>query len=176
MSPRRGRFIKYLVLFLVVLVLPWLISDATGYGKAWFCRLLCPAGTLEAGIFNLLWRPELRPLVGVLFYFKLGLLFFILGASMVYLRFFCVVLCPLGALYGLLQRVGVLRLEFHAEECLDCRACERVCPMGLRIPEELDSAECIRCLNCLKVCPSRGIRLEGPGISFAPVDRQTRSG
>ncbi len=156
--PHALRKVKFLVLLFMVILLPLLLVDALGYGKVWFCRLLCPAGTLEAGVFNLFLRPELRSLVAGLFYFKLALLFLILLLCLVYLRFFCVVLCPLGALYGLFNRWGLFRLSLRDEECLRCGLCEKVCPMELRIPQEMNGTECIRCLHCLDVCPSKGIR------------------
>jgi len=173
--PRRIRWVKYALLFSLVLFLPLTLTDITGYGKAWFCRLLCPAGTLEAGIFNLLLRPELRSLVGFLFYFKVFILALIIFLCLIYFRFFCVVLCPLGAFYGLWQRISLIRLHWEAQNCFDCRVCEEVCPVGLKIPEELNSAECIRCLQCLKACPSGGIRLEGPLNFIRQVDQPQRS-
>ncbi len=150
---------KYLVLLLLVILLPLLLVDTLGYGKVWFCRLLCPAGTLEAGVFNLALRPELRALVRGLFFLKLGLLGLILFLCLVYFRFFCAVLCPLGAIYGLFNRLGFLKLLWQDDGCLRCGVCEKVCPMGLSIPQELNSPECIRCLHCLSACPNRVIRL-----------------
>ncbi len=173
--PRRIRWIKYALLFLLVFFLPLALTDITGYGKAWFCRLFCPAGTLEAGIFNLLLRPELRSLVGLLFYFKVFILALIIFLCLIFFRFFCVVLCPLGAFYGLWQRISLIRLHWEAQNCFDCHVCEDVCPVGLKIPEELNSAECIRCLQCLKACPSGGIRLEGPLNFIRQVDQPQRS-
>ncbi len=159
--PKGLRPIKYILLFFLVFIFPLTFVDITGYGKAWFCRLLCPAGTLEAGIFNLILRKGLRALIGTIFYFKLFILVTILLFCMVYLRFFCVVFCPLGAFYGLWQRFGVIRLIWEEKGCLNCKVCEEICPIGLKIPQELDSRECIRCLKCLRACPSHVIRLEG---------------
>lgn len=168
--PKAMRYIKLLVLFLLVLLLPWLLVDSLGQGKVWFCRLLCPAGTLEAGVFNLALRPELRSLVGQLFYWKLALLLVLIVLSVLFFRFFCVVLCPLGALYGFFNRRGLVRLSWETSACLQCRACENVCPLGLRLPEELNSMECIRCLQCLKVCPINGIQLIPSGSNSSEID------
>lgn len=173
--PRRIRWVKYALLFSLVFFLPLALTDITGSGKTWFCRLLCPAGTLEAGIFNLLLRPELKSLVGLLFYFKVFILALIIFLCLIYFRFFCVVLCPLGAFYGLWQRISLIKLHWEAQNCFDCRMCEEVCPVGLKIPEELNSAECIRCLQCLKACPSGGLRLEGPLNFIRQVDQPQRS-
>ena len=42
------RWGKYAVLLILVIILPlWLVDAATGLGHPWFCKLLCPAGTLE---------------------------------------------------------------------------------------------------------------------------------
>ncbi len=175
-APHWPRPLKYFLLFSLVFLLPVAWVDITGYGKEWFCRLLCPAGTLEAGVLNLWLRPSLRSLVGTLFYLKLALALLIVLLCVIYLRLFCALFCPLGALYGLLQRFGIFRLHLAIEDCLSCGACTRVCPLDLKIPEELDGPECIRCLNCLKVCPTRGIRLEGPLSPLLPVDQRRRSG
>ncbi len=160
-TPKSFRPIKYILLFFLIFVFPLSFIDATGYGKAWFCRFLCPAGTFEAGIFNLALHPGLRTLIGIIFYFKLFILAMILILCMIYLRFFCVVFCPLGAFYGLWQRFGLIKLKWEVKRCLDCKICEEICPIGLKIPQELDSKECIRCLKCLRICPAHAIYLKG---------------
>ena len=53
--PRPLGYLRYVVLGLLVLILPLLVVDAAGFGIPWFCKWLCPAGTLQAGL----------PLVGV---------------------------------------------------------------------------------------------------------------
>ena len=50
---------KYLCLVLLVIVLPLTLVDSFGLGRPWFCKAVCPAGTLEAGIPMLLLMPEL---------------------------------------------------------------------------------------------------------------------
>jgi polyferredoxin len=145
--------------FFLVLILPLSLVDELGMGHVWFCRLLCPAGTLEAGLFNLVLKPELRTLISELFLSKLALLLAVLFLCWLSFRFFCLCLCPLGAFYGFFNRISLFRLKWEARDCLDCRVCEKICPQGLKLPEELNSAECIRCLNCLKVCPISGIQL-----------------
>src|SRR5690554_3021803 len=44
------RFGKYLVLAFLILLLPFLAADSYGSTIPYFCKYLCPAGTLEAGI------------------------------------------------------------------------------------------------------------------------------
>ncbi|MBP8815672.1 MAG: 4Fe-4S binding protein, partial [Desulfobulbus sp.] len=65
---------KYLCLVLLVIVLPLTLVDSFGLGRPWFCKAVCPAGTLEAGIPMLLLMPELRTLTGWLFAGKLAVL------------------------------------------------------------------------------------------------------
>jgi NAD-dependent dihydropyrimidine dehydrogenase PreA subunit len=55
----------------------------------------------------------------------------------------------------------------NEEKCVDCGACNRVCPMETRshrgrfgVYEEA-SEECISCLECREKCPTSAIRLWG---------------
>ncbi len=157
---RRWRFIKVGLFFLLVVTLPFLWKGETGYGEVWFCKIFCPAGTLEAGLPHLLLEPSLRSLVGLLFYWKLFLLGIFIAGSILYLRFFCKLFCPLGWIYGHFNRLGLLRLRWEEASCIRCGLCEEVCPMELKIPRELNSGECIRCLNCMNGCPTKSIRLQ----------------
>ena len=172
--PRSLRKVKIgLLVFLVFLGPLWWIGEI-GYGEVWFCKIFCPAGTLEAGLFNLLLDPSLRGLIGVVFYWKLGLLVLILGGAVLYFRFFCKLFCPLGWLYGLFNRIGLFRLRWQESRCIQCGLCERLCPMELKIPKELNSGECIRCLTCLNACPTRSIALQtsltlDPKLDFIPL-------
>ncbi len=168
--PKPTRYVKYVLLFLLVLFLPLWLKGPSGYGEVWFCRLVCPAGTLEAGLFNLALRPELRTLVHFFFYWKVLLLGVILVLCVFFFRFFCVVLCPLGAIYGLFNRFGFFRLSWRGKDCLDCGLCRQICPLHLKIPEEINGCECIRCLNCLKVCPPRVIELNFSLTPKGPID------
>ncbi len=177
--PHPLRYVKFLLLVVLVFLLPVLITGPSGYGEVWFCRLVCPAGTLEAGLFNLALRPELRTLVKVLFYWKVLLLGLILLFSVCFFRFFCVVLCPLGALYGLFNRFSLFKLSWRGEDCLDCGVCREICPMKVQIPAEINGIECIRCLNCIKACPTRVIELNfslTPKEAFDSLKASDKSG
>lgn len=160
------RWGKYLCLVLLVIVLPLVAVDSLGLGQPWFCKYLCPAGTLEAGLPMLALDPDLRTLIGWLFLSKLGVLLMVLVGSAVVNRFFCRTLCPLGAFYGLFNGKSLMRLKFHADACTKCGACHSVCPVDLRFNKTPQSPECIGCLRCLTHgCHSQAIRLDVAGLT-----------
>ncbi len=72
--PHFMTYFRYAVLVTMVVALPLLIVDQFGYGETWFCKWICPAGTFEAGIPLILIKADLRPLVGFMYYWKVGLL------------------------------------------------------------------------------------------------------
>ncbi len=157
---RAQRYLKHLFLILLVFLFPALFIKEIGYGILWFCKYICPAGTLEAGYFNLLLQPGLTQKIGLVFAWKSLLLLVILLLCIMEIRFFCKNLCPLGLIYGIFNKFSLFRLSWVKTQCTGCTLCEKVCPMGLTIPKELNSLECIRCLNCLEVCPTKAIHLE----------------
>lgn len=146
--------LKYLALPLVVL-LPVLLVDAYGFGGPYFCQYICPAGTLTAGIPLVLTGRDLWPLVGLVFWWKIFLLLVVLVAAVFIYRPFCRILCPLGAFWGLFNRVALFRLTL-AGACSACDRCAKACPVGLSLPEARNSAECIRCMACVGSC-SHGV-------------------
>ncbi len=131
------------------------LVSAGGIGEPYFCKFLCPAGTLEAGLTLGLLRPELRSLLGFLFLWKAVLLALFLVAMVFIYRPFCRVACPLGAFYGLFNCFSLWRLEVAAG-CDHCGRCRHSCPLGIQVDVAPNSAECIRCLACRDACP-RGL-------------------
>ena len=157
------RYLKYVVLIFLVLLLPALIRDEFGFGNTWFCKYLCPAGTLGGGIPLLLKNEGLRQSIGVLFHWKLFVLVMILLLSMFIYRPFCKYLCPLGAFYALFNRFSLYRLTVDKEQCVDCKACEKACKMGVEVTKNINSPECIRCGACMDACPKGCIHREKKG-------------
>ncbi|HNY00868.1 MAG TPA: 4Fe-4S binding protein [Oscillospiraceae bacterium] len=154
---RPARYLKYAVLLFLVVALPLLVRGPYGVGEPWFCKYLCPAGTLEGGIPLILANPGLRAMVGFLFSWKMAILIAILVLSVLLYRPFCKYLCPLGAAYGLLNKCSFYRMSVDKSRCTRCGACERSCKMGVEVLKNINSTECIRCGACKNACPTGAI-------------------
>lgn len=151
--------IKYVVLVVFVIVLPVAVTDYMGMGKPAFCQYICPAGTLEGGVFLLAAHESLRRTVGALFTLKAAILAVTLIGCVLIYRFFCRTLCPLGAIYGLFNRISIYHLEVDGDKCVKCGKCSRVCGMEVDPVRTPGSAECIRCGACADACPVGAIHL-----------------
>ena len=84
-------------------------------------------------------------------------LFGLVAANLIYPRFFCRVLCPLGALMGLLARLGWWRIERNEQRCIDCGQCRRNCEGACDPDTRLRRAECFVCFNCIEDCPTAAL-------------------
>ena len=159
-SDRIFRYLKYVILVVFVFGLPLLLSDKYGTSSPYFCKWLCPAGTLEGGFPLLAANESLRSAVGGLFTWKVFVLIAVLLLCMFIERPFCKYLCPLGAVYGVFNRFSFFRTEIDKSKCTACHRCERVCPMQVEVLKDPNSAECIRCGKCGSFCPESAIKLE----------------
>ena len=154
---RPARYLKYIVFWIMVVLLPAFALTKTGITPPYFCEYLCPAGTLGGGIPLMLTNPQLRALAGALFQWKILVLLLILAASIRINRPFCRYLCPLGAFYALFNRFSFYQMHYNAEKCTGCKQCERICPMAVEVTKNCNNAECIRCGKCKEVCPTQAI-------------------
>lgn len=170
MLDQRLRYLKYFILLFFVIAAPVLLTNAFGMGSPYFCKYICPAGTLEGGVPLVIFNPALRRAIGSLFYWKVGILIFIaIGSCFIY-RPFCKYICPLGAFYAAFHRFSLYQIKIDRSKCIKCGMCERVCKMQVRLTENKNLAECIRCGECKAICPQNAVRfgcLESAPISFA---------
>ena len=162
--PRFLSYFKYLFLAVTVVLLPILVVDDFGYGQTWFCKWICPAGTLEAGIPMIALDENLRGLIGFQFGLKTSLLAIFLGWMVLSRRPFCRTVCPLGAIFSFFNKISIFQLVFDEDKCIRCNACYRVCPTALKVYEYANSPDCIRCLKCIKACKEDAVDYKLAGL------------
>ncbi|ADV61227.1 4Fe-4S ferredoxin iron-sulfur binding domain protein [Isosphaera pallida ATCC 43644] len=68
-------------------------------------------------------------------------------------RFFCRVLCPLGALLGVFSKFALWRIDRDPVRCTDCDLCLKSCEGASDPHKDLRKSECFVCLNCIEDCP-----------------------
>lgn len=151
------RRLKYVILVVFVILLPLFLVDVLGQGAPYFCKLLCPVGTLEGGIPLVLLNKSMHSALGWLYVWKNALLLLTVLAAIVIYRPFCKYICPLGAVYAAFQPISVFRYRVDAEKCVSCGACAKACEMGCDPTKNANDRECIRCGLCKQVCPTGAI-------------------
>lgn len=151
------RKLKYVILLVFVLLMPLFLVDLLGQGAPYFCKLICPVGTLEGGIPLVLLSKGLRSTIGWLYTWKVALLVVLLLLSVLIYRPFCKYICPLGAIYSVFNPISLLRYRVDADKCTHCGACARSCGMGCDPVQKPNDPECIRCGKCKSVCPTGAI-------------------
>lgn len=156
------KYLKYVILVGFVIVLPLTVLDIVGQGQPWFCKYICPSGTLFAGIPLIASNPPLRAALGWLFTWKAAILVVLLVLSVAVYRPFCRYLCPLGAIYGFFNPIALYRFRIDAEKCTQCGACRQACKLDISVWQTPNSMECIRCGDCRRACPHGAIDTANP--------------
>ena len=153
------RGIRFLILAVFIIILPMFIIDITGLGKPWFCKYICPVGTLEGGIPLVLMNESLRSAIGFLFKWKVAILIAILFFSIIIYRPFCRYICPLGAIYGIFNKISFVRYRVDKSKCTKCGLCQKKCELNIKVYENPNSMDCIRCGKCMESCPVKAIKM-----------------
>lgn len=136
-----------------------LLSSAL-FGFPVFC-LVCPIGLIFATFFAVIRLFHFNePTLSVIVFPLIVVIEFIL------LRKWCGVICPVGALLGLIGRFNkILRPRINPASCLvtsrglRCFACKRVCPEGIDLHRnKAGTSMCSKCRDCADICPAKAIR------------------
>ncbi len=151
------KWLKYGILLVFVILLPILTVNEFGLSTPYFCKYICPAGTLEGGVPLLLANKPLRSAVGLLFTWKMAILIVVIVASILIFRPFCRYLCPLGAFYSLFNPISFYRYSVDQTKCTRCGWCAKACKMDIDVFQTPNALECIRCGECVKACPEQAI-------------------
>ncbi len=151
------KYLKYVILVGFVIILPLIVLDIVGQGSPWFCKYICPSGTLFAGIPLIASNSMLQSALGWLFTWKMTILIVLVILSIIVFRPFCKYLCPLGAIYGLFNPVALYRFKISDDKCTKCGACQKACPVDIPVYITPNSPECIRCGKCKSACPHNAI-------------------
>ena len=133
-GPFRGdkllRKLKYVILVVFVILLPMFLVDVMGQGAPYFCKLICPVGTLEGGIPLALMNKSMHSVLGWLYAWKNVLLVATILLSIIIYRPFCKYICPLGAIYSVFNPISVFKYRVDESKCVSCGACSKSCKMG----------------------------------------------
>lgn len=143
--------LKYVILVVFVVIIP-LTMSAPG-----FCKYICPAGTLEAGVPLVSSNQRLKSLTGFLFNWKIGVMITILVMAVFVFRGFCRFLCPLGAFYGLFNKISVFGFVIDKDKCTGCNACTITCKLDVK---KVGDMECVQCGECISHCKENAIKFK----------------
>jgi polyferredoxin len=143
---RYGYFITYIVLL-----------PALGFSACTLCNFITLPRLFEAFSGDLRGIAYLISTIGAV---NLGLLI-LLGFFAKLGRGYCQFLCPIGALDGLVNRIGaklpfVRRIRVERSRCTGCRECAEVCICGaVRMVDRVavvDQLSCMSCRECVVTC------------------------
>ena len=87
-------------------------------------------------------------------------------------RAFCKLLCPVAVPLKLTSPFALMKIGGDGSQCNGCGACEKTCPMGVKVSTYLRddkrvlSSECILCQLCVSTCAR-----QVPRITFG-LDRE----
>ena len=147
-------YLKYFILVIFVLLIPLYYIIVHTEAVPAFCKFICPAGTMEAGIPLVFANNELKGTIGNLFLLKMSLLIVtVISVTFIY-RAFCRFICPLGAIYSLFNKMSIFGICVDMEKCTRCNKCISTCKMDVK---KVGDHECIQCGECKKVCESEAI-------------------
>jgi len=141
--------LRYVVLIGTVLAIPYFFGE----GHPLFVCRVCPAGGLEAAVptmagqafagENIVWPNALKLTIVALFVIAV---FFVK-------RPWCRILCPLGAIFSLFNRVSAFFLRLNPDKCTDCERCHKLCEFGIEPEKSPNDLRCVRCLECTNCGP-----------------------
>jgi len=86
-------------------------------------------------------------------------------------RWFCVFICPIGAMFALLNKISFFRIKMDKKKCIKCNDCVQECRMYALTPKMVENfkspnEDCIRCGRCIEICPEDAMDIYWAGTSI----------
>ncbi len=152
-------YLKYVILVVFVFIIPIAYAFKDTPFPA-FCKFICPAGTIEGGLGLLANKVNASyfSMLGPIFTWKFLVMVSIVVSCVFIFRMFCRFICPLGALYGLFNKISVFGVKVDSSKCINCNLCVKKCQMDIK---HVGDQECISCGECIPVCPTNAIAFKG---------------
>ena len=153
---RRQNIIKYFIW------VPWILAILFGFISAGGLRQINLIYYTDYGI-------SVSAPPAYIIYFLVVFLIVILSLTLGK-RSFCHCICwispfmVIGSLIKEKLHFPSLHLWAKKDECISCKACDKICPMSLPVNEMVQnnhmfSSECILCANCVDSCPKNIIHI-----------------
>ena len=157
-------YLKYVILVFFVFIIPITYAFKDTPLPA-FCKYICPAGTIEGGLILLSNQVNASyfSMLGPIFTWKFLMMVSIVVGSVFAFRLFCRFLCPLGALYGLFNKISFFGVKVNMDKCTRCNLCVSHCKLDIH---QVGDQECISCGECIDVCPTKAISWKGGKITL----------
>ena len=158
-------YLKYFFLVVFAIIVPLWYGLKHGMTVPGFCKYICPAGTLE-GAMGLLANPgndSYFKMLGIFFIRKFAIMMIIGLACIFCYRSFCRFICPLGAIYGMFNKLALVGVKVDMDRCTHCGVCAMNCKMDVR---HVGDHECINCAKCMDVCRQDAISLKAGKITL----------
>ena len=162
-------YLKYVILAVFVAAVPMWYGIKHDLAVPGFCKYICPAGTFE-GAIGLLSNPGNAgyfSMLKILFTRKFVIML-VIGTTCIFCyRSFCRFICPLGAIYGIFNKLALTGVKVDENRCNGCGSCVRSCQMDVR---HVGDHECIHCARCMNVCNQNALSLKcGSCTILAPA-------
>ncbi|MEO5377267.1 MAG: 4Fe-4S binding protein [Magnetococcus sp. DMHC-6] len=96
-------------------------------------------------------------------------------------RGYCRFLCPYGATFGVLNKIGLFHIQYTAHTCNQCGLCEKVCDMAIPVWQlglskgTINTTECMGCGRCITECPTNSLAFHDLRNLTKPSLQQNRN-
>lgn len=139
------KYLKYIILLFIVFFIWTKASNAFDSSSPW--NAFAQITQFPQSLYDYTMGFIILALIGV-------------GAALIE-RFFCRYLCPLGAIFTLVSKAKIFKINKPTDKCGKCRMCTNNCAMGIPLYKnnKVKSGECINCFKCIEVCPRKNTQV-----------------
>ena len=156
-------YLKYIIIVIFVVAIPVYYGIFHNIPVPGFCKYICPAGTFEGAMGMMPKNISFLSMLGPIFTQKFVIMIIVCLACIFCYRSFCRFLCPLGAIYGIFNKLAVIGVKVDTGRCNNCGACVRFCKMDVK---HVGDHECIHCGQCINHCAQGALSMKAGGFTL----------